>query len=217
MIQQKSTNLLEWGVITVKEFKNEMSEPTVQEKNLSNEDLEQLILIDSLTKLPNFHYFKDVFDRKWRNAVRKQEPLSLVLFDLDHLGLYNEHYGFKAGDKVLIKVAEKVKSMLNRPEDFLARYEGGKFIIILPETNMNGALQVAEKIRQGIETMQIPHGKSTTSEYITTSFGVGTKIPFVWEDPFHFLKAVEQAMYNAKKNGRNQVIWNNVFVYDDID
>ena len=202
-------------MITLKQVENEKSNRSVQKEKVSKKDLEQLILIDSLTKLPNFNYFKDVFDRKWRNAVRKQEPISLVIFDLDHLGSYNEHYGFEAGDKILKKIGEKVKSMLKRPEDFLARYEGGKFIILLPETNMNGALQVAESIRQGIETLQIPHSKSETSNYITTSFGVGTKIPFVWEDPFHFLKAVEQAMYSAKRGGRNQVIWSNVYMQDD--
>lgn len=181
----------------------------------TSEEVEQLIYIDSLTMLPNFLYFKDYYDRKWKNAVRKQEPISLVIFDLDHLALYNEHYGFEEGDKLLRKVAQKVKAMLNRPEDFLARYDGGKFIILLPETNMNGALQVAEMIRQGVETLEIPHKGSTTSSFVTTSFGVGTKIPFVWEDPFHFLKAVEQAMYSAKKSGRNQVIWNNVFMHEN--
>lgn len=186
-----------------------------QLKNEMNEKTEQLVYIDSLTMLPNFRYFKDVFDRKWKNAVRKQEPISLVILDLDYLALFNEHYGLEEGDKLLKKVASKVKAMLNRPEDFLARYEGGKFIILLPETNMNGALQVAEMIRQGIETLQIPHEGSTTSGFVTTSSGVGTKIPFVWEDPFHFLKAVEQAMFDAKKSGRNQVIWNNVFIQED--
>ncbi len=186
-----------------------------QIENELNKKTEQLVYIDSLTMLPNFRYFKDVFDRKWKNAVRKQEPISLIIFDLDHLALFNKLYGFEEGDKLLIKMAQKVKAMLNRPEDFLARYEGGKFIILLPETNMNGALQVAEMIRQGVETLQIPHEGSTTSSFVTTSFGVGTKIPFVWEDPFHFLKAVEQAMHSAKKSGRNQVIWNNVFMHDD--
>lgn len=195
-------------------MKNEINEKTVS-KNNNYEELEQLVFIDSLTMLPNFRYFKDVFDRKWKNAVRKQEPISLVIFDLDHLTLFNELYSFEEGNKLLKKVAQKVKTMLNRPEDFLARYEGGKFIILLPETNMNGALQVAEMIRQGVETLQIPHEGSTTSSFVTTSFGVGTKIPFVWEDPFHFLKAVEQAMFSAKESGRNQVIWNNVFMHED--
>ncbi|WP_458415025.1 diguanylate cyclase [Schinkia sp. CFF1] len=199
----------------MKQIDNVRSEKHVEHNDPSREELEKLIYIDALTMLPNFNYFKDVFDRKWRNAVRRQEPISLVFFDLDHYNLYNEHYGVQEGDKVLKKIAEKVKSMLHRPEDFLSRYEGGKFIIILPETNMNGALQVAETIRQAIEAMQIPHAKSTTSEYVTFSFGVGTKIPFVWEDPFHFLKAVEQAMYSAKRCGCNQIIWNNTFDHDE--
>ncbi|HHY74972.1 MAG TPA: GGDEF domain-containing protein [Bacillus bacterium] len=195
----------------------ETNEKTAHKNEINNEELEQFIFIDSLTKLPNFNYFKDVFDRKWRSAVRKQEPISLVFFDLDHLGLYNEHYGVQAGDKLLKKVAEKVKSMLNRPEDFLSRYGEGRFIIVLPETNMNGALQVAETIRETIEALQIPHDQSTTSDVVTISFGVGTKIPFVWEDPFNFVKAVEQALYRAKRSGRNQGIWNNVFEEEDIE
>lgn len=199
----------------MKQMNGKTTEKTAKKENAPKDDIEQLILIDALTMLPNYNYFKDVFDRKWRNAVRKQEPISLIVFDLDFLGPYNEHYGFEAGNKVLKKIGEKVKSLLNRPEDFLARFEGGKFIIILPETHMNGALQVAEMLRQEIETMQIPHSKSSISSYVTMSIGVGTKIPFVWEDPFHFVKAVEQAMYSAKKGGRNQVIWNNVFMQDD--
>lgn len=196
----------------MKQIKNEISEIFVPINSEANENLDQLIMIDSQTKLPNYYYFKDVYDRKWRNAVRKQEPISLVIFDFDHLGLFNDQYGFDEGDETLKRIIEKIKSLLNRPEDFLARYEGGKFIIILPETNMNGALQVGERLRQGIEELQIPHSMSSTSNYVTSSFGVGTKSPFVWEDPHQFVKAVEQAMETAKNSGRNQVIWNNVFI-----
>jgi len=194
---------------------NDNGSLTVEKKVFTQEELEPFIYIDSLTKLPNFNYFKDVFERKWKSAIRKQDPLSLIVFDLDFLGLYNARYGFEAGNKVLKKIADKVKSLLNRPEDFLARYEGGTFLILLPETNTNGALFVAEKVRKEIEMMKIPHCESKISKYVTISFGVGTKTPFIWEDPFHFFKAVEQAMYTAKNIGRNQGLWNNVFEYDN--
>ncbi|WP_017756013.1 diguanylate cyclase [Calidifontibacillus oryziterrae] len=197
----------------MKQFQNKLIETFVPKDNEAFENIEQLIMIDSLTKLPNYYYFKDVFDRKWRSAVRKQEPISLIIFDFDHLGLFNDQYGFAAGDETLKKIANKIKSMLHRPDDFLAHYEGGKFILILPETNMNGALQVGERLRLGIENMKIPHSLSSTSKYVTLSFGIGTKSPYVWEDPQLFIKAVEQAMHTAKQNGRNQVIWSNVFIH----
>lgn len=177
-----------------------------------DKDSKSLTLIDTLTRLPNYYYFKDVYNQTWQSAVGKLEPISLALFDFDHLELFNESYGFDAGNNTILRIGNKVKSLLKRPEDFFARCEGGKFIILLPDTRINGALTIAEIIRQEIETMEIPHPKSTTSSYVTVSFGVGTKTPFIWENPIEFFKAVEQAMYAAKKGGRNQVIWNNVLL-----
>ncbi|WP_458413372.1 GGDEF domain-containing protein [Schinkia sp. CFF1] len=177
-----------------------------------DKDLNHLTLIDNLTRLPNYSYFQDIYNQTWQSALGKLEPVSLALFDFDHLELFNESYGFDAGNNTILRIGTKVKSLLKRPEDFVARCEGGKFIILLPDTRINGVLTIAEIIRQEIEKMRIPHHKSTTSSYVTVSFGVGTKTPFIWENPIEFYKAVEQAMDSAKKGGRNQVIWNNVLL-----
>ncbi|NSL50967.1 diguanylate cyclase domain-containing protein [Calidifontibacillus erzurumensis] len=182
-----------------------------------NSKIEHLQTKEMVTMLPNFNYFKDIFGKKWEAAMNKLTPISLVVFDIDHLPLYKETYGLELGDLTVKEIVIKVKSLLKGPDDLLAKFADGTFFILLPETNINAALKTAEIIRQSIENMKIPHCQSITSNYVTVSVGVGTKTPFIWEDSNKFLKAVEQAMYIAKKNGRNQVIWNNVYLEEFID
>ena len=126
--------------------------------------------------------------------------------DLDNFKEYNDNYGHVAGDLCLQKIAQKMEATLKRPGDFCARYGGEEFVILLPETSLEGAVDIAEKIRKNIEEMEIEHISSLPSGTVTISLGVAVTDEnnpvSSWEE---LIKDADTALYEAKNNGRNQV------------
>lgn len=171
----------------------------------TNRELERLSTLDTLTALANRRRFDVALRHEWRRAARDDNPLSLILCDIDCFKGYNDRYGHPAGDEVLIRVADAMRNSLRRPADLAARYGGEEFVVILANTDSLGAMALAETIRKNIEAMRIPHEASTVSQWLTVSFGVATMKPQPGAEPEELIDRADQALYAAKESGRNRV------------
>ncbi len=168
--------------------------------------LEALSFEDSLTGVSNRRLFDERLDAEWKNACAAQQPLSLVLLDIDHFKQYNDFYGHVQGDECLVNVAEALKQVGGRPRDIVARYGGEEFALLLPETDRAAARAIAERCRQAIEGLHIRHETSSCSAFVTASVGVGTIIPPIAATSRDFCETVDKLLYVAKQNGRNRVL-----------
>lgn len=174
--------------------------------------LEDLSTQDGLTGIPNRRRFDEVFTREFRRAQREETPLGLVLADIDFFKAFNDHYGHLAGDDCLRNVAGILSRSLRRPMDVLARYGGEEFAIILPNTDLPGAVIVAECLRKAVETLGIPHACSPHGR-VTASFGVAAIHPCAGAplapdcpEPEALFSLADQKLYQAKAAGRNAVV-----------
>ncbi|MCA9839426.1 MAG: diguanylate cyclase [Trueperaceae bacterium] len=174
---------------------------------LANQELARQASTDGLTGLNNRTTFDSYLSQHWAGHRRQNAALSLILCDVDHFKLYNDHYGHLAGDACLKAVAEVLAAHVRRPYDFAARYGGEEFAILLPYTDKEGALSVATKILHATQALVLPHALSTTSEYVSLSMGISTLIPEKDKRGSQDLIAeADEALYQAKRVGRNTVI-----------
>ncbi|MCF8038156.1 MAG: diguanylate cyclase [Desulfohalobiaceae bacterium] len=163
---------------------------------------------DGLTEISNRRCFEDVYIREWRRSKRSALQISLVMVDIDHFKSFNDQYGHQAGDRCLKQVAYALKQSVHRSADFVARYGGEEFVILLPETDLEGTVNVAEKARMNVASLQIPHEFSGVEEVVTISVGAAVTLPMngVSDDSGDsFLAAVDKALYLAKDKGRNRI------------
>lgn len=172
--------------------------------------LEQFSRLDGLTEIPNRREFDRLFEREWLRAKRMKKPLSLILLDVDYFKLYNDNYGHMEGDQCLKKIADILERSIRRPPDVVARYGGEEFVIILPETDKQGALQVAKKIKDKLNNAAIPHAHSRITNHITCSQGVASLIPSVSLVARNLIDAADIALYKAKDAGRNQIVFGDI-------
>ncbi|MGL1891078.1 MAG: diguanylate cyclase [Spirochaetaceae bacterium] len=176
------------------------------ELELNNKALEQLTMEDGLTSLGNRRCFDITLDSEWQRGLRFRQPLSVVMIDIDHFKPYNDTYGHQEGDICLKRVASSLNSTLKRQCDIVTRYGGEEFVAILPDTNSEGAVQVAERMLHAIDILDISHSTSLTLDHVTVSLGVATVIPAPGSIPEFLIKAVDAALYDAKAGGRNQLV-----------
>lgn len=169
----------------------------------SNKKLQKLSLFDQLTGIANRRNFDVTLQREFKLARREKTLLSLILCDIDFFKLYNDHYGHQAGDACLRQVAAVIGSVPRRPADLVCRYGGEEFAIILPRTDIPGATHIAEMIRAAVQNCSIPHAQSKIADCVTLSLGCTTHAGLV-EDVDALLKAADDALYAAKKQGRNR-------------
>ena len=139
--------------------------------------LEKLVNTDGLTRIPNRRCFDNRLEQEWQRLYREQQFLSLILFDVDYFKRYNDSYGHQMGDECLIKIAQAVNAVVCRPADLVARYGGEEFTVILPNTDLDGAIAVAQKIHTAIQDLAIPHSASEVSDIVTISLGITSQIP----------------------------------------
>ena len=172
----------------------------------ANQQLRQLAILDGLTGVANRRYFDRILNKEWQRLAREQKPLSLLLCDIDYFKDYNDTYGHPSGDRCLKQVAAVLKQATKRAADLVARYGGEEFAVILPDTNARGALFVANAIRQKLQQLQLPHCKSAVSQYVTLSIGIATKIPNPNQTPSTLIKRADDALYRAKKEGRDRLV-----------
>lgn len=168
--------------------------------------LEYLVRLDSLTGIPNRRLFEEELSKEWARAKRDNEPLSLIMVDIDHFKEYNDHYGHPAGDLCLVEVAQAMHHALSRPGDVVARIGGEEFAFLLPQTGLSGALAVAEQIRELVLSLNLPHEASPVARQVTLSFGVSSSELVFVSSPADLIRTSDMALYEAKRCGRNQIV-----------
>jgi len=166
--------------------------------------IEKLSMTDQLTEIANRRSFNKYLNVEWRQAIREKTPISILMIDVDKFKVYNDTYGHQQGDVVLHTVATTMTKILKRPSDLAARWGGEEFAVLLPSTDINGALTIAEQIRANIEKDRIPCADGTDTR-VTVSIGVNTLTPTKDDSIDIFISQADTALYSAKEKGRNRV------------
>jgi len=167
--------------------------------------LQRLARYDGLTDLANHRTFYEAFQKEWGVAGREKKPLSLITVDIDFFKSYNDTFGHQEGDECLRKVAQAIRSQIKRPADLAARTGGEEFFILLPGTENEGALGIAESIRAAVTALAIPHPASAIASVVTVSLGVATMVPPPVTEANQFIARADLALYSAKRMGRNRI------------
>ena len=192
---EEKTRELDAKVAELEALKHELEE--------SNEKLRQLSSLDGLTDLPNRRFFDETLVREWQRGRRRQTPLTLIIADIDHFKSYNDAYGHVIGDDCLKKVARGLDKSILRDVDIIARYGGEEFAAILPETDRDGGLLIAERMLKTIRELNITHEHSNTADHVTVSLGLATTIPKDKTNATRLIQAADRALYTAKASGRD--------------
>lgn len=174
-----------------------------EQLNVANQELQHLSMTDGLTCIANRRMFDKLLTREWRRCMRIRKPLSVIMLDVDWFKNYNDKYGHQLGDECLKTVAGEVARAATRPTDLAARYGGEEFVLILPETDQEGARRVADRIRKNLSALRIPHDDSRYG-HLTVSCGVASVMPCEKLSAEGLVQSADSAMYLAKKHGRNK-------------
>ncbi len=166
--------------------------------------MEMLSMEDPLTKAYNRRGVEKLLEVHWKNCVRYQLPMSVIMLDIDRFKEYNDNYGHVEGDVVLRKVTQAMMSLMYRPEDFVGRFGGEEFLVVLPNTPLDGAMEVAERIKEEIDALCIAHAYNDICDHVTFSMGVASTFPTGDMDVVQLIHKADQALYTAKDAGRNQ-------------
>tara|TARA_R110002124_G_scaffold23065_15_gene85926 strand:- start:182 stop:2074 length:1893 start_codon:yes stop_codon:yes gene_type:complete len=180
-------------------------ERRTRELEIANRKLEQLVSVDGLTGIANRRAFDDILNREWVGHTRRSSQLALILCDVDYFKRYNDFYGHLEGDDALCKVAHCLSATLQREVDAVARYGGEEFAIILPDTNLDGAMKIAERVNRAVRDLHILHQGSAVSHELTMSCGVAAIVPTEKLRPGDLVGLADSALYSAKEKGRNRV------------
>jgi len=172
---------------------------------VANQKLEVYSQTDGLLRIANRKYFDSRLNDEWNRAIREQYPIGLLMIDVDFFKNYNDHYGHLAGDACLQAIARAASSKMVRAIDLLARYGGEEFVVMLPNTDMDGAQKVALSICESVSRLQIPHAASSVADHVTVSVGVASILPDRQSTADKAVAAADQALYAAKQQGRNRV------------
>ncbi len=168
--------------------------------------IERQSMTDQLTGIANRRKYEQYSATKWGEAIRLHVPVSICMFDIDRFKVYNDTFGHPAGDKVIAAVAQTASSRLQRSTDFLARYGGEEFVALSMGDSSGKMFQHLREIRQAVEDLHIPHDPSV-AQWVTVSIGGVTVIPEMGNAYDFYLKVADTMLYDAKKNGRNRVVW----------
>lgn len=160
---------------------------------------------DGLTAIANRGKFEEQLEVQWRRCARAAAPLSLLLLDVDYFKQFNDKYGHQAGDDCLRQVAAVLKQALRRDDDLVARYSGEEFVLLLPFTDLPGALTVADSVQRALARLALPHAGSLVANRVTCSLGCARLIPEPEIAPGELVEMADVALYRAKRNGRNRI------------
>ncbi|WP_254449525.1 diguanylate cyclase [Anabaena sp. UHCC 0253] len=184
-----------------------------------NEQLQVLVNIDQLTQIANRKCFDENFKLEWQRMANLQEPLSLILADVDEFKFYNDTYGHQSGDDCLRQVAQGINSVIKDPNILVARYGGEEFALILPQTEAEEAIIIAEEIRETVKSLRINISGLTNKTQamhktrLTISLGIVCVIPSGYFSITEFFEAADQALYQAKQLGRDRTILSSKFKF----
>lgn len=171
-----------------------------------SQEFSRLSREDVLSGLANRRHFNEVFQQEWDRARRDKRSLGLVFVDVDHFKLFNDTHGHVEGDKALSMVGVALKMALRRSGDMAARYGGEEFVVLLPGTDLNGAIEVAQKVARAVQSLRIAHRSSSVGEYVTVSMGVAAVMPEGDMRSAQLLTQADEAVYAAKEAGRNCIM-----------
>lgn len=171
----------------------------------ANQELQRLANIDGLTQLANRRRFDEFLGQAWQKLQLNQQPLSVILCDVDFFKRYNDFYGHQAGDECLKRIAFALNYAVQHPMDLVARYGGEEFAVVLPNTGIDGAFIVAKHLCLAVQQLQLPHRGSEIG-YVTLSVGVASLIPTDHLTMEELIMAADTALYDAKQRGRNRAI-----------
>ncbi|WP_174874720.1 GGDEF domain-containing response regulator [Vogesella oryzae] len=192
---------------------------------LARDQLKRLAFLDGLTGVANRRVFDETLPKEWARSQRKQQPLSVMMVDVDHFKAYNDCYGHLQGDSALRSVAQVLAATVKRPADLVARYGGEEFVVLLPETALEGAQQLAADMLQAVAQLALPHQASSVASHVTVSIGCASlgpcaaslsdeivAIPFdISDEPagvgVSLLQAADAALYDAKGTGRARSVF----------
>ena len=207
--QRENGDIVFYGIVLDvsdrKQVEKELQQ-TESKLKLANQELQKLVNIDGLTQIANRRCFDQSLKQEWQRLYREQQPLSLLLFDVDYFKFYNDSYGHQMGDDCLIKMALAVQQVVSRPADLVARYGGEEFVMILPNTDVTGAMAIAQWVHAAIKDLAIPHQASKISDTVTISLGITSQIPASELSAATLIEQADQALYRAKQQGRNQSV-----------
>ncbi len=165
--------------------------------------LENLSLEDSLTKTYNRRGVDKLLAMHWKNCVRYELPMSVILLDLDNFKNYNDNYGHIEGDVVLKSISAVLRETMYRPEDFVGRYGGEEFLVVMPNTPKSGAVSVAERIQMVVDELNLKHDFNSGYGRVTVSMGLATTHPTDESPIIEIIERADQVLYEAKRSGRN--------------
>lgn len=168
-------------------------------------DLEQLSMVDSLTGLANRRQFDEVLEREWGRCKRERQSIALIFLDVDKFKPYNDHYGHQRGDDCLRDLARVFAKGARRPSDLAVRYGGEEFVLLLPETGLLAARQIAETLVRDVQALGLPHTASDVADVVTVSAGVSALMPHHGDSGQQLVSLADTALYRAKQEGRNCV------------
>jgi len=169
------------------------------------EILSQMSYVDGLTNIANRRRFNELIETEWKRHRRGSQPLALILLDLDYFKQYNDNYGHSAGDECLVQVARALAQTVKRPGDLAARYGGEEFAVLLPETDLSGAINVAYEAHSNIQALALEHEYSPIAPIVTVSVGTAAMVPEGSCPYQELVETADQQLYAANEAGRNQI------------
>ncbi|MDH5542715.1 MAG: diguanylate cyclase [Nitrospinota bacterium] len=172
---------------------------------MANRKLRLLSSIDGLTGIPNRRTFDRFLENEWARACRTKSSIAVIMMDIDFFKPYNDNYGHQKGDEALKLVGKALEGVVKRPSDIVARYGGEEFVMALGYADSRDAIVMAEKVRDSIELLKIPHKFSSAGQFLTISAGIASIIPDGEVTIATVVKNADEALYQAKKEGRNRV------------
>jgi diguanylate cyclase (GGDEF)-like protein/PAS domain S-box-containing protein len=192
--------------ITQRKRYEERIQELLRQREAERDSAMENALTDSLTGLANRRFLDQSIAQEFNRQQRTEASLAAVMIDVDHFKAYNDHHGHQAGDECLRQVALAIQTALARKSDIVARYGGEEFLILLPDTDAAGAIQVAERVRSAVEALELPHGHSDASERVTVSLGVASRPATGLDAPTSLVALADGALYRAKQSGRNRCV-----------
>jgi len=198
-------NLLLSQLLSHSEEQEERYRGISEQLTQANAELQRIARVDELTGIANRRHLDDVMNYEIGRCQRSNQSLALVLLDVDYFKRYNDNYGHPRGDEVLKTLGTLLRQSVSRTNDLVARYGGEEFCAVLPNTGIDNAAAIAEKILQAVQQAQIPHAYSPIEKYVTVSIGVYAAVPSMRDNRAHFYQQADIALYQAKGAGRNQV------------
>jgi diguanylate cyclase (GGDEF)-like protein len=198
------TKPIHWAVLRQRVRRLIQQVKMYQQLETMNQELQRLVSVDGLTQVANRRRFDEYLQQQWQQMQREKLSLSLILCDIDFFKLYNDTYGHQAGDDCLRQVANVIQRSAKRSVDLAARYGGEEFAVILPNTNLRGAIQVSKEIQAKVNALLIPHSSSQVSPQITVSLGISSMVPIPSSIGAMLITTADKALYQAKAEGRNR-------------